>query len=98
LLLDQCNHGLPEDAMTAVPEDKNLTTMTTVTSSATAAMLTSTSNSNPPARPGRVSEVHMAIRSDQQDAHDVAERFREDIHRRYEAPFQAAWRHGGLNE
>jgi hypothetical protein len=40
----------------------------------------------------------MANHSDPRDLRDHCLKFREDIRRRYEAPFQTSWLHGGLNE
>jgi hypothetical protein len=67
-------------------------TLTIVRPPAIVAMFFNTSNSEP------ASPVCMANRSDQHDLQDNCLKFREDIRRRYEAPFQTSWLHGGINE
>jgi hypothetical protein len=44
------------------------------------------------------SPVAALANSDPVAIQDDSERFRQDLHRRYETPFQNSWDHAGINE
>jgi len=52
----------------------------------------------PPAIPQRPSVATKAARFDPQAKPDDSAKFRADLLQRSEAPFTAAWGHGGLND
>jgi hypothetical protein len=62
------------------------------------AMIPSGANPRPSTIPERDSVAAAAALPTALADSDDSARFREDIIRRYEAPFRPSWRHGGLND
>ena len=74
------------------------TTLTTVRSAATEAIISNTSNSNPPTAPEPAAEILETDPSNMPAVKAHSASFRKDILRRYETPFETSWIHGGLND
>jgi hypothetical protein len=74
------------------------TTLETVSPAVTVAMILDRANSRLPAILKRAAESSKAAHSAPEADPDHAAQFREDILRRYKAPYPFPWRHGGLND